>query len=262
MEEEEYYNDNIPQSQGEEDGPPPEGEEGEMPEEEKFFKDLTNQDIDMKDPSLGKDLMKIYEEEVPFEIREDTEELSSGNGVFESLLCKVFTSEEMNNNQMPRVKIEIGCDKDLFFYYSTDINSELFESLKETQNLTCDFDKFSDLIIEFFDNCIKDTKKYLAVFTLKKDGKASMELLENLEHKFGELISLVLNPASDDMIRKQIIYRYNAMRAIADIAQNRIDIINGVLKDMDPQLIHEVKKEVSKIKITNNMRDKPLIPEH
>ena len=78
MEEEYYYNDNdnIPQSQGEEDNPPQE-EGGEMPEEEKFFKDLTNQDIDMKDPSLGKDLMKIYEEEVPFEIREDTEELQS-----------------------------------------------------------------------------------------------------------------------------------------------------------------------------------------
>lgn len=262
MEEDEYYNDNIPPRKGEEENPPQEEEEGEMPEEEKFFKDLTNQEIDMKDPSLGKDLMKIYEEEVPFEIREDTEELSSGNGTFESLLCKVFISEEMNNNQMPRIKIEIGCDKDLFFYYSTEVNSELFENLKETQKLTCNYDNFSDLLIKYLDNCMNDTKKYLAVFTLKKDGKGTMELFENLEHKFADLISLVFKPVSDDIIRQQISYRYNAMRATDDIAQNRIDIINGVLKDMDPQLIHEIKKEVSKIKITNNMRDKPLIPEH
>ena len=260
MEEEEYYDDNVPQSQGEEDYPPQ--EEGEMPEDEKFFKDLTNQEIDMKDPSLGKDMIKIYEEEVPFEIREDSEELSSGNGTFELLLCKILTSEEMNNNQMPNVKIEIGCDKDLFFYYSTEVNPEIFENLKETQKLTCDFNNFSDLLIKYFDNCINDTKKYLAVFILKKDGKGTMELLENLEHKFADLISLVFKPVSDDIIRQQISYRYNAMRATDDIAQNRIDIINGVLKDMDPQLIHEVKKEVSKIKITNNMRDKPLVPEH
>lgn len=258
MDGEEYNDENMSENRGEEqDNPPPEEE---MTEEEKFFNDLNNEEVDRKDPSLGNYLMKIYEEEVPFEIREDNEEFSLENGTFESLLCKIFTCEDMNQN--PRIKIEIGCDKDLFFYYSTDINSELFESLKETQNLTCDFDKFSDLIIEFFDNCIKDTKKYLAVFTLKKDGKASMELLENLEHKFGELISLVLNPASDDMIRKQIIYRYNAMRAIADIAQNRIDIINGVLKDIDPQLIDEVKKDVIKVKVDNNFREKPLLKKH
>ena len=74
MEEEEYYNNNMPPHQSENNNLPPEG--GDMPEDEKFFKDLTNEDIDMRDPSLGKDLLKIYEEEVPFEIREDKEELS------------------------------------------------------------------------------------------------------------------------------------------------------------------------------------------
>ena len=239
----------------------PEGEEVlEMtPEEEKFFKDFNDQDIDNNDPSLGEDLIKIYEEEIPFEIRIEGEELME-KSIFESLLCKIFVCEDIN--QQSKVKFEIGCDKDLFFYYFSEVSPELFESLKENQKLTCNFDNFSDLVIQFFDNCISDTKKFLAVFTLKNDGKAKMELFENLEHKFAELIALDFSPASDDIIRQQITFRYNAMRATDDIAQNRIDIINGVLKDLDPQLIHEVKKDVSTVKVNNYLRDKPIIQKH
>ena len=253
MEDEENYNE-MPPNEGQEDMPP---QEGEMPEEEKFFKDFTNQDIDNKDPSLGKDLIKIYEEEVPFEIRHEDEDVSN-NGTFESLLCKILTSEEMNN-QSPSTKIEIGCDRDLFFYYSCDVTSELFDRIKKTQKLTCNFNSFSDLLIKHLDNCISDTKKYLAVFNMQKDGKAKMELFENLEHKFGELISLDFKPVPDDIIRQQISYRYSSMRATDDIIQNRIDIINGVLKEVDPQLIYEVKKDISKVKVESFIRDKPLI---
>ena len=252
MEEQEYYN-NMPPNESQGGNMPPPEED--MTEEERFFKDFTNQDIDNRDPSLGQDLIKIYEEEIPFEIRKENQDISD-NGTFESLLCKILTSDDIN--QLPRTVIEIGCDKDLFFYYKCEINSELFEKIKEEQKLTCNFNDFSDLLINFFDDCIKDTKKYLAVFSILNSGKGKMELLENLEHKFGELIVLDFKSVSDDIIRQQISYRYNAMRATNDIIQNRINIINTVLKDVDPQLIFEVKKDVSQVKVDPIVRDKPL----
>lgn len=234
---------------------PPENEE--MPEEEKFFKDFNNEEIDNRDPSLQNNYIKIYEEEVPFEIRVEKEEFSQ-DSIFESLLCKILCAEEMD--QSSTIRIEIACDKDLYFYYTCDVNSDLFEKIKQSQELTCNFNDFSDLLIKFLDLCIKDTKKYLAVFAMQKDGTNKMELYENLEHKFGDLISLEFKPASDELIKQQITYRYNAMRATDDIAQNKIDIINGVLKDFDPQLIYEIKKDVSKVKPESYIRDKPLIP--
>ena len=255
--EEEYSYNNMPPNESQGGNMAPEG--GDMPEEERFFKDFTNQDIDSRDPSLGKDLMKIYEEEVPFEIRVEDEELSNG-GTFESLLCKILISENINKQQV--VKFEIGCDKDLFFYYSSEVNAEIFENLKESQKLTCNFDSFSDLVIKFFDDCINDKKKFLAVFNLKNDGKAKMELFENLEHKFGELISLDFKQVSEEIIKQQITFRYNTMRATNDIIQNRIGIINDVLKDLDPQLIPEVKKDVSQVKVESYIRDKPIIQNH
>ena len=50
----------------------------------------------------------------------------------ENLLCKILTSDEIN--QLPRTVIEIGCDKELFFYYKCEINSELFEVIMKNQN--------------------------------------------------------------------------------------------------------------------------------
>ena len=233
-----------------------EGEDEEdMPEEEQFFKTFINENIDNKDPSLGKYFTKIYEEEVPFEIRIEKDKLNQ-NSIFESLLCKILIIEEIN--QITNVRIEIACDKDIFFYYTSDISSELFEEIKKKQKLTCKFDNFSDLLIKILDFCIKDTKKYLAVFLIKENGEYKMELLENLEHKFGELIVLDFKPASDDLINKQIIYRYNAMRGILDLAENKISIINGVLKENDPDLIYEVQKNVSKVKVESYLREYPL----
>ena len=240
--------------------PPNEGEMEEAvemtPEEEKFFKDFTDQEIDNKDPSLGDELIKIYEEEIPFEIRVEGNELME-NSIFETLLCKILISDE--TSKQFKTRIEIACDKDLFFYYTYEIDSELFNKIKKEQKLTCNFNDFCDLLVKYFDFCMNDTKKYLAVIQIKKDGNAKMELYENLQYKFGELIQIQLLPASNDIIRKQIVYRYNAMRATQDMVQNRIDIINGVLKDNDPQLIPEIKNAVSKIKIDTTIRDKPLI---
>lgn len=244
----EYHN-NFPSREGEENNIQ---QNENITEEENFFKDFTNQEIDIRDPSLEEDLTKIYEEEVPFEIRKENDELTE-NSSFEPLLCKILDSEGMSKNT--RIIIEIECNQDLFFYYKTEINPGTFEKLKKSQRLTYDIKQFSDLLINFFDECINNSKKFFAVFTLQNDGKGKMELFENLGHKFADLITLVFEPVSGDIIRQQIIYRYNSMRALEDIAENKIRIINNVLKEFDPQLIYEVKKD----KVESNLRNKLII---
>lgn len=244
-EEEKYYNNSNNQDMNQDEDDPV----------KKFFENFNNEDIDFKDPSLDDQLVKIYEEEVPFEIRTEDENLSENEkSVFQNLLCKIFSTDE--SIEQINVKIEIANDKDLFFYYSCEIDSTLFDEIKENQKLTCNFNDFPELLIKYFDFCIKDQKSYLAVMNIKSDKKAVMELLENLEYKFVELININFVPASDDLIREQISYRYNSMRATHEITQSRIEIINGVLKDHDPQLINEVKKEIDKANNVNSAKNK------
>ena len=229
-------------------------EEKEISEERKFFKDFNFPEIDNKDPSLDDNLLKIYEEEIPFEIRYEDENIPENKrNLFQNLICKILITDEMLNEI--NVKIEICNDRDLFFYYCIDLNSSLFEKMKEEQKLICNFQEFSDLLIKYFDFCVSDKSNYLAVLNIQKNSKANLELLENLEFKFAQLININLWPASEDLIREQIAYRYNSMRALKDIMENRIYIINNVLRDIDPPLIFEVKKETSKIKVDDKTID-------
>lgn len=246
-EEEKYYNNSNNQDMNQDEDDPV----------KKFFEDFNNEDIDFKDPSLDDQLVKIYEEEVPFEIRTEDENLSENEkSIFQNLVCKIFSTDE--SIEQINVKIEIANDKDLFFYYSCEIDSTLFDEIKENQKLTCNFNDFPELLIKYFDFCIKEQKSYLAVMNIKSDKKAVMELLENLEYKFVELININFVPASDDLIREQISYRYNSMRATHEITQSRIEIINGVLKDHDPQLITEVKKEIDKANNVNSAKNRSI----
>lgn len=219
--------------------------EAESTEEERFFNDFTIQEIDNEDPSLGNQLIKIYEEEIPFEIRYDDENLSEDKKIkSQSLLCKILITDEMI--EQIYLKIEIASDIDLFFYYSIKIDLELFETIKKEQNLNCNFNDFSDLLIKYLDFCNSDQKQFVVILNVQKDRNANMQLIQNLDYKWVQLLNINFNPISEDLIRKQIIYRYNSLRAMNDITQNRINIINDVLKDFDPPLIKEVRDEISK----------------
>jgi hypothetical protein len=229
----------------------------EIPDDEKFFNIFYNEEIDQKDPSLEGEYIKFYEEEIPFELRIEGKK-PPNNSIFVNLIFKILI-DSLDDN-FSKVKLEIVCDKDLFFYYSTIINIDSFNKYKMKQKLLNKFADFPDLLAKYLDFCINEPKNYLIVFNVKKNKSAIMELYENLSIKCAEVLNLNFSPVTnDDIIRKQIIYRYKSMKTILNIAKERATIINHVLNESDPELIPVIKKKVSKIKIDTNIRDKLLI---
>ena len=228
-----------------------------MTEDEKFFNIFYNEEIDQKDPSLDGEYIKYYEEEIPFELRIEGKKPPK-DSIFVNLIFKILI-DSLDDN-FSKVKLEIVCDKDLFFYYSTVINLDVFNKYKMKQKLLNKFVDFPDLLAKYLDLCINEPKNYLLVFNVKKNKNAIMELNENLSIKCAEVLNLNFSPVTnDDIIRKEIIYRYKSMKAIFNIVKERANIINDVLNESDPDLIPLVKKRVSKIKIDTNIRDKLLI---
>lgn len=232
----------------------------EIPKEEEFFYYFTDEEIDKRDPSIEIGLIKIYEEEVPFEIRIHHENKDKEKSIFELLLCKIFVPEKIDKNTEFIINFEIASNKDLFFYYETKINQSSFEQIQKQQKLICGIEKLYDLLIKYLDLCIEKRQKYMEVFNIQNDKMAKLELIENLDFKFVELINLKFSPVNKDIINKQIIYRYNSMRSLLYITQNRINIINGVLKDNAPSLISEIKKSLSKITFDSNIKYNSFIP--
>jgi len=50
------------------------------------------------------------------------------------------------------------------------------------------------------------------VFVILSDGRARLDFIQNMEYKFVELLSAMFVRSSDEVVRQQITYRYNAMK--------------------------------------------------
>ena len=208
---------------------------------------LTNFDfraIDEKDPSLSQGHKLYYINEVPFEIRleEENSENKKLNDVasFESIKCKILMGGNINNPTI--IRIELSCDNDLFFHYTSDIDEETFGIMQESQKITADFLEFGNLVKKLFNDCIGFPQIYLAVFVIQKDKSARLDFIQKMEYKFVELLSIdfVCSPA--DTIRKQVCFRYNAIRTKIGLIQNRINTINNIVKVKNPSLLLQIQK--------------------
>ena len=246
----------------EEESLPPEDDmrnDGGQSEEEMFFNKFDVAGMDDKDPSLLDDYVKIYEKEVPFEIKAEGS-TDSNSSAFEPLNCKILIKGDFNNPNS--IKLELTCDKDLFFYYFSIVDRNIFNDIRSSQKLTCHFKDYGHMLIKYFEDCVRLPKTFMAIFYPKKDNTASMEFIENLEHKLGNLLKLEFDSSADEIVKKQISFRYSTMKAKDDLIKKKMTAINTILKDCDPQLIPEVKNAISTVKVDIKLRNEPLVNNH
>ena len=202
-----------------------------------------------KDPSLSEGHKLLYNREVPFELRLEDKDGPQEVASFESLGCKVlYKGQENNINQ---IRIELSCENDLFFHFTSDIDEETFKLMQENQKLTVNFGEFCNLLKRLFNNCINEPQSYISVFIMQKEGTGRLDFIQNIEYKFIELLSIDFVNSPDDTVRKQIGFRYNALRTKMEMMQERIIAINNIIKIKNPSLIHQINKTPAKFKMNN-----------
>ena len=189
-------------------------------------------EIEEKDPSLSEGHKLLYDREVPFELRLEDSNGPQEVASFEALRCKILLGGVENNPT--QIRLELSCENDLFFHFTSDIDDETFKIMQESQKLTVNFPEFSNLVKRLFNNCINEPQSYIAVFIMQKEGTARLDFIQNIEYKFIELLSIDFVNSPDETVRKQISYRYNAIRTKLEIVQNRIQTISNIVKLKNP----------------------------
>ena len=205
-------------------------------------------DIEEKDPSLSEGHKMLYDREVPFELRLEDSNGPQEVASFESLRCKILLGGVENNPI--QIRIELSCENDLFFHFTSDIDEETFKIMQENQKLTVNFVEFSSLVKKLFNNCINDPQSYIAVFIMQKEGTARLDFIQNIEYKFIELLSVDFVNSPDETVRKQISYRYNAIRTKLELVQNRIQAISNIVKNKNPSLLLQIQKAPAKLNMS------------
>ena len=205
-------------------------------------------EIEEKDPSLSEGHKLLYDREVPFELRLEDNNGPQEVASFEALRCKILCGGAENNPE--QIRIELSCENDLFFHFTSDIDQETFKIMQENQKLTVNFGEFSNLVKKLFNNCINDPQLYIAVFIMQKEGTARLDFIQNIEYKFIELLSVDFVNSPDDTVRKKITYRYNAIRTKLELVQNRIQAISNIVKIKNPSLLLQIQKAPAKLNMT------------
>ena len=82
---------------------------------------------------------------------------------------------------------------------------------------------------------------------MQKEGTARLDFIQNIEYKFIELLSLEFGNSPDDTVRKQISFRYNALKSKLTLMQDRITTVNNIIKIKNPSLLLQIQKTPSKL---------------
>ncbi|SBT82328.1 conserved Plasmodium protein, unknown function [Plasmodium ovale] len=197
------------------------------------------------DPSLNQGYCTRYRKEVPFEIRvEESNNIPPEIGSMENITVKLFVlGEELN---AIRVKMELTCESDLFFHFTQTVDQRTFENMQNKQKLMIDFSEYLQVLIKMFNSCIREPKSYLAVFTLKLNGKAQLDFIKNMEYKFIELLTCEFIQSSEDAIRENIMYRYTVVKSKNAIMSKRLRDVSLLIKSKNPSLLLQLQKTASR----------------
>jgi hypothetical protein len=133
-----------------------------------------------------------------------------------------------------------------------EIDEETYKIMQENQKLTVNFKEFCNLLKRLFNNCINEPQSYISVFIMQKEGTGRLDFIQNIEYKFIELLSIDFVNSPDDTVRKQIGYRYNALRTKMEMMQERIIAINNIIKIKNPSLLHQINKTPSKFNMNKS----------
>ena len=213
-------------------------------------------DIEAKDPSLSEGHKLLYNREVPFELRLEDNDGPQEVASFEAIRCKILIGGDENNPI--QIRLELSCENDLFFHFTSDIDEEAYKLMQENQKLTVSFNEFYNLVKRLFNNCINEPQSYISVFIMQKEGTGRLDFIQNIEYKFIELLSIDFVNSPDDTVRKQIGYRYNALRTKIEMMQERLIAINNIIKIKNPSLIRQINKAPGKFTMNSKFNNSSM----
>lgn len=204
--------------------------------------------LDEMDPSLVDGHHVFFEREVPFEIRyssyvndhdKNDNASSSGRGhpqsrpagadddfardvlevpgSLEAIKVKILLRGVANCPDS--VRVELSSESNLFFHFFHEVNHREYAHLQETQRLVVEFVDYASVLVRMLNCCIKEPHQHLALLSIRQRNVSSslsvnmdakLEFIQNMEYKFVELLTINFIASEEEIVRKQITYRYNA----------------------------------------------------
>ena len=165
-------------------------------------------------------------------------------GNIESLDLKIFIKGPSENPT--NIKIILTSEEDLFFHYTHKNDVINFRDIQNKHKLLIKFKDYPKLLENFINNVKSVPNEYLALFYMDKQGYGRFDIIQNISHKFIELISCEFWVSTNEIIRKSIVDRFSHQKTALEKTEKEILFAENFLKHKAPGILVNIKKKSKK----------------
>ncbi|EFJ50391.1 hypothetical protein VOLCADRAFT_88953 [Volvox carteri f. nagariensis] len=197
--------------------------------------------LEQLDPSLVDGFQLFFEREVPFELRSAMAlDLPTEMGALEGIRVRIL--RQLDGEHVKAVRVELCSESNLFFLYVHELDERSFREVQVLQRLMADFQDYPTILMRMLNQAIREPHAYLAVFIMHPTGEARLDFIQNMEYKFVELLSCKFVAAAEELIRLQVSYRYNVVRARLQLMEARLADVSAMVRVRDPSLLLQLQR--------------------
>lgn len=162
------------------------------------------------DPSLKSGHTLLLLQKVPIELRVQEDGQPSQVGKMVDIECKLLGLYK--NKSLLEVRLELTTDADLFFNYSHFLNIDNFRTTQQDHKLLVNLIDYPDMVKRLLTNCANKPQEFICIFTMRRNGMARLDFIQNLKCKFLELLTCDFVISKQDEIRENVMFRYQVAK--------------------------------------------------
>lgn len=190
-----------------------------------------------QDPSLTNGFKIIYFNTIPVEIKTKVKNKEKDLAPFEPIKFKLLADNVSGNNSINNIKIELSSENDIYFHFTNIIDENKFKDIKKEQNLNINFSQFCQLFEEMCENCRSSPHEYICFFNLNKQSNSILKFIKTSDIKFVELLLLEFKISPDEVIKKQINYRFAYLKSKLDYQKKCIELAGDFILKNNPDIL-------------------------
>ena len=197
-------------------------------------------DIYELDPAKSDGAERLFQSKIPIEIRIESDNHEKNVGVIENIIVSLYRKEEYGHSLTYR--INLISESDLFFNYSSEINNDNYKQVQETNKLQLTIEEFGQAILKMFTKISEDASKYFLMFKMNKGGYGVLEVYQDLQYKYIELLKLGFACATENEIRQNISFRYSVIQAKHRYLTEKLGDMTAIIKLKNHSLLGSLQK--------------------
>ena len=198
------------------------------------------------DPSLKNGHRLIMVQRIPIELRIQEEGQPSQVGKMVDIDCKLLAL--YRGKTLSEVRLEITTEADLFFNYSHYLNADNFRGTQQDHKLLVNLNDYPDMLQRLLVNCANKPQEFISIFTMRRNGWARLDFVQNLKCKFLELLTCDFIISKQDEIRENVMYRFEHTKWELASEGKHLKGVMDFLKHNCPSVLQKVfPKKTAKV---------------